>query len=150
MSTVNEYAIQSELAQAAYGTFVNVIINNEELTSPSVGMSPTQASRFVEKWQVSAQYTDPITGVSATVFEEVGSGTKHLAIRGTQPANAGDIVADLLLAAGWPSDFNPQFIALKSHLENDWLQDPAVLQGQNFTVTGHSLGGYLAAAVKSS
>ncbi len=30
------------------------------------------------------------------------------------------------------------------------MQDPAVLQGQNFVVTGHSLGGYLAAAVKSS
>ncbi|UJP04765.1 MAG: hypothetical protein LZF61_07835 [Nitrosomonas sp.] len=30
------------------------------------------------------------------------------------------------------------------------MRDPAVLQGRSFAVTGHSLGGYLAAAIKSS
>ncbi len=118
MAKINDYLIQSELAMASYGSFSGNSIITTDLTDLSVGMSPTQATDFAEKWQVSAQYTDPVTGVSATVFEEIGSGAKHLAIRGTQPASANDIVADLLLAAGWPSDFNPQFIALKSHLEN--------------------------------
>jgi hypothetical protein len=150
MTKINDYLIQSELAMASYGSFLGNSVIVTDLTDLSVGMSPTQATDFVEKWQVSAQYTDPVTGLSATVFEEIATGTKHLAIRGTEPARANDIVSDLLLAAGWPSNFNPQFIALRSHLENVWLQDPAVLQGQNFTVTGHSLGGYLAAAIKSS
>ncbi len=150
MTKINDYLIQSELAMASYGSFLGNSVIVTDLTDLSVGMSPTQATDFVEKWQVSAQYTDPVTGVSATVFEEVGSGTKHLAIRGTQPVNANDIVSDLLLAAGWPPEMNPQFLALKLQIENIWLQDPAVLQGQNFTVTDHSLGGYLAAAVKSS
>lgn len=150
MSNINTYSVQSELAQAAYGTFLDKAIAINELTESGANMSTSQASRFVEKWQVSAQYTDPLTGVSATVFEEISTGAKHLAIRGTEPAHANDIVSDLLLAAGWPSNFNPQFIALKSQIENVWLKDSAVLQGQNFTVTGHSLGGYLAAAVKSS
>jgi hypothetical protein len=92
MSTVNEYALQSELAQAAYGTFSIGLIDIEDLTGDDVEMPTSQAARFAEKWQVSAQYTDPVTGVSATVFEEVGSGAKHLAVRGTQPVNANDIV----------------------------------------------------------
>jgi len=33
MSTINEYAIQSELAQAAYGTFLGRAIDVEDLTS---------------------------------------------------------------------------------------------------------------------
>jgi hypothetical protein len=118
MNSITEYNKQSELALASYANLIPGVDPIPALQNNAVGMSSTQANKFVEKWQVSAQYTDPVTGVSATVFEEVGSGAKHLAIRGTEPANANDIVSDLLLSAGWPSNCNPQFIALKSHLEN--------------------------------
>ncbi|UJP04766.1 MAG: hypothetical protein LZF61_07840 [Nitrosomonas sp.] len=54
---------------------------------------------------------------SATVFESREDSTKYLAIRGSEPA-ANDVVSDLLRATGWPSNFNPQFLALKSQIEN--------------------------------
>jgi pimeloyl-ACP methyl ester carboxylesterase len=148
MSAINEYAIQSELAQAAYGTFSIGLIDIEDLTGDDVEMSASQAARFAEKWKVAAQYNDG-TGLSATVFEEISTGAKHLAIRGFEPS-ANDVISSTLLALGWPPNFNPQFLSLKSHIENVWMDDPAVLQGQDFIVTGHSLGGYLATAVKSS
>ncbi|MBX3640669.1 MAG: hypothetical protein KF888_09165 [Nitrosomonas sp.] len=149
MNKVNDYSIQAELAQAAYGTLYKGTILSSLLTGDDAEMSISQAATFIEKWQVADQYTDPITRASATVFEAIEGGAKYLAIRGTEPS-ANDVVSDLLLATGWSSNFNPQFLALKAQIENIWLQDPTVLQGQHFTVTGHSLGGYLAAVMKSS
>jgi len=148
MSTVKTYDIQAELSQAAYGIFLDKVIATTELTnSDTADMSSSQAAAFVEKWQVVAQSPYSSTGLSATVFEEINSGKKYLAIRGTEPTGS-DLTADGLLAAGLPSNFNPQFIALKALLEEHWLVD-GTLDGP-FTVTGHSLGGYLAAAVKQS
>jgi hypothetical protein len=149
VSNISTYSLQSELAQAAYGTFSGRTIRTIELTENDVGMPLSQAADFVENWQVAAQYSDPISGASATVFEAIHGGAKYLAICGTEPS-ANDVVSDLLLATGCPSYFNPQFLALKSQIETVWMQDTAVLQGQSFVVTGHSLGGYLAAAIKSS
>ncbi|QOJ23463.1 MAG: hypothetical protein HRU78_07170 [Gammaproteobacteria bacterium] len=148
MSGINEYIIQAELAQAAYGIFANGTIVTRDLTNNSVDMPLNQATHFSEKWQVADQYTDPVTGVSATVFEAKNGGAKYLAIRGTE-LEAKDILADGILASAILPVINPQFTALQLKL-NAWLDDPDVLQGQNFTVTGHSLGGYLAAAVKQS
>ena len=130
MSNINDYFSQSELAMAAYGTFPNNTMTVFELILGTAGMSTSQATRFVEKWQVADQYNDPISGLSATVFEEISTGIKHLAIRGTEPST-NDIVSATLLATGWPSNFNPQFIALKAHIENVWMIDSAVLQSQN-------------------
>lgn len=149
MSKINDYSMQAELAQAAYGTFSNGVILNTDLTNISVGMSPTQATFFASKWQVADQYNDPVTGLSATVFEAIGGGTKHLAIRGTEITGK-DLLADGLLTTSLPPTLNPQFTALQLQLNDVWLNDPAIFQGQSFTVSGHSLGGYLAAAVKQN
>ena len=149
MSNINTYFVQSELAQAAYGTFFGQTIAINELTDSGANMSASQAIAFVAKWQVSAQHNDPFTGLSATVFEEKDTGFKHLAIRGFEPS-ANDIVSATLLATGWPSNFNPQFLELKSHIQNVWMDDLDVLKDQDFIVTGHSLGGYLGEAVKST
>ncbi|MDP1757024.1 MAG: hypothetical protein Q8L38_06225, partial [Pseudohongiella sp.] len=117
------------------------------LTGNDVGMSVSQAEQFSATYRVAAQYTDAGTGLSATVFQD-SAGKKYLAIRGTQ-ASGTDLAADGLLAFGLPSNLNPQFTALKTQLDI-WLADPAVLKDQSFTVSGHSLGGYLAAAVKQT
>ncbi len=71
MNSINQYFTKAELAQAAYGIFPGNVMAATELTDDDVGMSSKQAENFISKWQVAAQYTDPITGVSATVFEEI-------------------------------------------------------------------------------
>ncbi|WP_292925987.1 calcium-binding protein [Nitrosomonas sp.] len=148
MSNVKGYFTQAELAQAAYGTFSGAAIRTIELTENNVGMSLSQAARFAEKWEIAAQYSDPITGVSAIVFQAKEEGTKYLAIRGTELA-VNDLTADGLLASAIPPNLNLQFLVLKAQLEI-WANDPNVLQDQTFVVSGHSLGGYLAAAVKQN
>lgn len=148
MSNINAYFWQAELAQAAYGVFFDKTIAIDDLTNSSVGMSTSQAITFAKNWQVVTQYSDPITGVSATVFQPKDSSAKYLAIRGTELA-VNDLTVDGFLASAMPLNLNPQFIALKTQIDT-WLNDPLVLQGQNFTVSGHSLGGYLAAAVKQN
>lgn len=148
MNKVNDYLIQAELAQIAYGTFSKGAILPVLLTGEDVEMPASLAAEFVNNWQVADQYTDPITGVSATVFEAKEGGAKHLAIRGTEFA-ANDLLADGILASAIPPFLNPQFIVLKLQIDT-WLNDPNVLQNHSFTVSGHSLGGYLAAAVKQS
>jgi len=110
MSAIKEYFLQAGLAQAAYGTFSGNTIEAEELTRIGADMSSSQAAAFVEKWQVVAQSPNSSTGLSATVFEEIGSGKRYLAIRGTEPTGS-DLTADGLLASGLPSNFNPQFNA---------------------------------------
>ncbi len=146
MTTVADYFKQSELALAAYADLAFGSPDPQKLRD--VDMTESQALNFAASWSVITQYTDPITGVSATVFQEISTGQITLAIRGTQASGA-DLTADGLLALGLPSNLNPQFTALKAQLDI-WLADPSVLKDQSFTVSGHSLGGYLAAAVKQT
>lgn len=147
MATADQYFIQAELAQTAYGTYANGAIDPNLLTSADVGMSLAQAQKFAETWTVIAQYTDPASGLSVTVFAPTSDpNARYLAIRGTEPALS-DLNADGLLALGLPASLNPQYVALKAQIDQ-WRNDPAVLQGKTFSVAGHSLGGYLAAAVK--
>jgi len=149
MSQITDYYMQAELAFAAYADLLPGVNPVPALRSNAVDMTAAQAAQFAETWTVIAPtFTDAVTGVSATVFQNNLTGKKTLSIRGTQ-ATGTDLTADGLLALGLPSNLNPQFTALKTQLDL-WLADPAVLQGQSFTVSGHSLGGYLAAAVKQT
>ncbi len=119
MSNLTEYFKNSELALAAYADLSQGTPDIDELYDDGKGMSPTQAARFASRWRVVDQYTDPRTGLSATVFEEVGTGERGLAIRGTQ-LEAGDLLADGLLALGVSDRLNPQWSALEAKL-GDWL-----------------------------
>ena len=70
MTTIEQYFMQAELAQAAYGTFSIGAINTIALTDKKVGMTAAQAERFAETYTVVDQYTDSMTGVSATIFAD--------------------------------------------------------------------------------
>ena len=85
MNSIVEYFEQSELSLASYANLTPGVDPIPALQDNSVGMSPEQAARFASKWSVVSQYTDPATGLSATVFEEIDTGKKYLAIRGTEP-----------------------------------------------------------------
>lgn len=138
MSEFVKYYIQAELSLAAYATLANGIPNETELIK--VGMSAKQAEIFSLEWTVVDQF-DSITGVSATIFQDA-AGQKYLAIRGTQGLT--DYLADYLILNGTPSELNPQYLALKTQVQA-WLADGTLTSG--FSVSGHSLGGYLAAGL---
>lgn len=139
MSQISQLYTQSLLAFAAYANLSKGIPKKEYLKF--VGMTENQATDFASNWTVVTQYTDA-SGVFATVFEENATGKRYLAIRGTE--SPGDINADYILAMGFPSYLNPQFVQLRSQV-SQWLSNGTLTSG--FSVSGHSLGGYLAAAI---
>ena len=141
MNTYNFWQ-QAELALASYGTLSIGTILPTSLTGNNVGMSDSQAAHLTENWLVAAPtFTDSASGVSATLFQNKLTGEISLAIRGTEPSLT-DIGADGLLAIGISSKLNPQFTALKAQIDT-WRAAGGPLNGQTFTVTGHSLGRYL-------
>lgn len=166
MNTINTYFIQAELSLAAYGTFTVGAIPLTKLTGNDVGMSATQAAAFATAFTVVDQYTDPASGFSATVFER--GGQRYLAIRGTQPSDVLDLIADADLALSGAAA--KQTVALYNYIQRlDGVKGQSVAQlewnGQDYTlnpagavglldtplsgsleITGHSLGGHLAMA----
>ncbi|MCB0065833.1 MAG: hypothetical protein KDD77_01710, partial [Caldilineaceae bacterium] len=86
MSMIADYFKQAELALAAYANLFSGIAGDEfriALEDGGKGMSPTQAAFFASHWRVIDQSPASPTGFSATVFEEISSGKRYLAIRGT-------------------------------------------------------------------
>lgn len=134
MNSIVEYFNQAQLALATYATLTPGVDPVPALQDSSVGMAPTQASAFAAKWNVVTQYTDPITDVSATVFQTVSGGPKYLAIRGTD--GLADIGTDIDLAVGLPMELNLQYIALKDQVQT-WLGNGTLASG--FTVSGHKV-----------
>lgn len=106
MSTIIKSFKQAELALAAYSNLAPGISGNPytDTLEDDVGMSSLQAAAFASKWTVLDQYTpteqvpvyanfgvivdyvEQYTGLSVTVFEEVATGKRYLAIRGTEPS----------------------------------------------------------------
>ncbi|WP_320055887.1 hypothetical protein [Desulfuromonas thiophila] len=161
MSTTTDYFQQAELALASYATLYFEISGKDytdALKDNGDGMSQKQAETFTTNWRVIDQYDGKVeetytdefgqeqtflnpTGLSATVFESIADGKRYLAVRGTEITDLNDIVADGgILLHGIP-DQSAQYQALKSKVEQ-W-QQTGVLSG-SFSVTGHSLGGWLA------
>ena len=108
MNGIIDYFEQAELAFAAYFTLTPGMTDPAyrlALLADGKGMSATQAASFASTWIVVDQYTDPVTGLSATFFKDVSDpgGPGYLAIRGTDSLH--DIIgADLDLAAGIPME----------------------------------------------
>lgn len=166
MNNVASYFEQAELAFAAYFNLSpGMAIDDYELAlrDDGDGMTPTQAAAFASRWEVIDQYTHSHSevlptyddagnltgyatlttsnGLSVTVFKDKVTGKRHVAIRGTEFTDIGDLTADGgILLHGIP-ELSEQYQALKSKIEA-W-QSNGTLTG-TFTVTGHSLGGWLA------
>lgn len=166
MNTLYEMHQQAELAFAAYSTLSASIAGDdfiEALENGGDGMSRTQGIGFMAKWTVVHQYNGTETaeipiyddggnitgyttrttsnGLSVTVFEDVATGKRHVAIRGTEITDLGDLTADGgIILHGLP-DLSAQYQDLKRQI-GEW-QANGVLDG-SFTVAGHSLGGWLA------
>ena len=148
----------AELALAAYAR-----PNGEVIDKNSLGQADfveLSALRFLSNWIPVAAYEhstepywayDPETGApsgpysatngfAATVFENVSTHERVLAIRGTNDGY--DIATDVISVAALGSTLNQgQYQSLRAKVQ-DWIAS-GVLPRQ-FAVTGHSLGGFLA------
>jgi len=142
MSRQIEYLKQAELALAAYADFTSNILTQAELKDAD--FSTSQARQFADTYRVVTQYTDA-TSLSATVFADKDSQKAFLAIRGTEKDDLRDKLTDLINIA-WLGDtaLQPQYISLKFKVA-EWIGNGVL--PSNFTVTGHSLGGFLAAGL---
>lgn len=140
MNNVEKYFDQSELAMAAYAN-----LTNEDLNSPKnqqslrdAGMPDAEAKNFASNYTVIDRKYDS-TGLSVTLFEDK-NGKQYVAIRGTQDFSDGatDIFDIALLGT---TKYQFQYSSLAKDIKQ-WMDSRQLSSG--FTVTGHSLGGFLA------
>ncbi len=137
-----EYFKQAELALAAYASLNTGAPDRAALVFAS--FSEVQAITFATTYCVVTQYNDPATGLSATVFADKNTEETFLAIRGTEITDPGDIFAGLPIAIFGTTILQPQYASLKTQVQA-WLSNGTLKP--TFTVTGHSLGGFLAAGL---
>lgn len=142
MSSIKDYSSHVELAWAAYANLQVGSLTRAQLGSAEI--PDAFADALSTRYTVEAIHNDPFTGAYAVVFKDIATGSKTLAIRGTE--GAGDVIADTHFMVGIPAWMSLQYQSLVEKIEQ-W-QVGGVINAQT-TLTGHSLGGYLAAAVKS-
>lgn len=150
MTNIAQVSIAGELAQAAYSSLVKGAIDPGELlnkANDSPNMPSAQAQDFASRYTVAEVFSDGLTGAFAVIFEDKKSHVRTLAIRGTDVSLNTDWLSNAYLAIGIPPSLNPQFLALRPII-GDWIQSGLLPLGSD--AVGHSLGGYLAAAVKAS
>lgn len=146
-NTISSYFENAQLSLAAYA------INLTPGMAPAdyifalgeAGMSTAQATKFSDTYAILAPtYTQFLTGFSATLFQKSGTTEKFLAIRGTEPGSPLDWLSDLALFAGLLGPvITPQYDALKNYYQQ-LLTDGKLTSTEAITVSGHSLGGFLA------
>ncbi|NJD69636.1 MAG: calcium-binding protein, partial [candidate division NC10 bacterium] len=88
MATIANYFEQAQLSLAAYALDLQRGMSGSNQASAYIdkltfaGMSQKQAEVFANTYAVVDQFSDPLTGFSATVFDK--GGVKYFAIRGTE------------------------------------------------------------------
>lgn len=134
---------ESELALAAYADLYFQIPSDTYINRlEAAGFANDQATNFASIYTVVTQYNDPSNGLSATVFADA-SGNKYLAIRGTDDGY--DLLTDAIdVALLGTSKYQSQYTELKAKV-TQWIGNGTL--GSSFTVTGHSLGGFLATGI---
>lgn len=145
MTSPTTICTQAELAFAVYAALQLGENSSQIIRTADENMRPALAGAIADRYRVIAILDDTASGAYAAVFEDKLTGARTLAIRGTTDIN--DIVADTYLLTGTPASLNPQYAALAARV-GQWQTEGVV--GASTTVVGHSLGGYLATALKSS
>jgi Ca2+-binding RTX toxin-like protein len=165
VATIQSYLLQSELALAAYASlFSGIAGDNFRAALAAGGFASDQRRLFSEQWRVIDQYnhvSDPYpvfdeqtgdlvrydtttNGLSVTVFEEVATSKRFLAIRGTDDSY--DLVTDLVsISILGTTKFQGQYQSLRQKVL-EWMGNGTL--PSSYTVTGHSLGGFLATGLQ--
>jgi hypothetical protein len=142
MSKFADYFKQAELALAAYAKELIPGVAPELSKLEAADFSTNQAPAFANTYRVVDQFNDNATGLSATIFADIGSGKIFLAVRGTEADDIRDFatgVFDIMLFGS--TQLHPQYSSLKAKVA-EWLSNGTL--SPVFTVTGHSMGGFLA------
>jgi hypothetical protein len=162
--SLNTLYAEAQLALAAYADLSEQMPPEDYLTALGpAGMGDAQARAFVSEYRVVDQYGGKMsqpyvdefgierqvtveTGLSVTLFERIADGQRVVAVRGTEISDLRDLKNDLLLLLGGAKVL-PQQAALNAKVQA-WLEGGQLAPG--FTVTGHSLGGFLATGLTAA
>jgi hypothetical protein len=147
MPTIQQLSIYSQTSLASYATDLLPIQNNSaRYKVQAVGMAASQADDFDATWAVLQQSTPTANGFSAVLLQNRTTGEKVLAIAGTDPASPADIITDLVNVALYGTVLGmPQYASLESFY-TQLVSSGKLGAAEQVTVTGHSLGGFLAQA----
>jgi Ca2+-binding RTX toxin-like protein len=142
MATINDYLQYAETTFAAYASLMAGPQNKQAYIA--AGMADAQADAFNAHWTVLTQSASDPSGFSAVLLQNVQTGEKVLAIRGTEGSQAGaDYITDFVDIVAGQLRSMPQAIALESFYQQ-LLSTGKLGAAEQVTVTGHSLGGFLA------
>lgn len=151
MPTISDYLSYAQVALASYGQDLLRGTGLNEDAYRFAGMAQSQAITFDRSWSVLDQ-ADIGDGFSAVLFQRVDanggvSGEKVLGIRGTDGSYNGiDFGVDLINIAMLGSTAGmPQWQSLEAFYQR-LVSSGKLGAGEQLTVTGHSLGGFLAQA----
>ena len=148
MTDINAYYQQAQLAMGAYAA--NLHQGDSGSTNDSyvdklieAGMSRSQAELFADIYSVVDQHVSFQTGLSVTVFSD-SSGSKYMAVGGTEPTDLLDWQSDFAILTGLVGGyFPPQYTELRLYYQQ-LINQGLLSSSEVITVTGHSLGGFLA------
>jgi len=143
MATIQNYLTQSELSQAAYADLMIGALDTpaQQQLLRDTGMTTKQAEAFASTYTVIDRKFDG-TGLSVTLFQKSGTNEQFVAVRGTEVSDIMDIATDYFsIALLGTTAHQSQYAALSGYVHG-WLAGPELSPG--FTVSGHSLGGFLA------
>lgn len=146
MPTISEYFKYAETALAAYAVNLLPGIDNEAELKKA-GMPTAEATKFDETWEVIEQSPSPGNGFSAVLLRNRTTGEKVLSVRGTESSQ---MYIDYLTSAvniGVLGSVTamPQYASLETFYQS-LVFGGKLGANEAVTVTGHSLGGFLAQA----
>ncbi|HNL91201.1 MAG TPA: hypothetical protein PKH05_19125, partial [Nitrospira sp.] len=155
MPSIADYVKYAETSFAAYAVGLANGIGVNAQAFIDANMSPTQAQRFDASWQVLGQQ-DIWDGFSAVLLQPVDtqgnpSGQKVLAIRGTEASHWGiDYLADVVNITLLGTNAGMRQYASLQDFYLTLIAQGKLGATEEFVVTGHSLGGFLAQAFAAS
>ena len=146
MPTIRQLSVYSQTALASYAINLEPGGNNTSAyVADKVKMAVAQATEFNAAWDVLQQSTSTINGFSAVLLQNRTTGEKVLAIAGTDSASPADWAADLGVFLNGSVANMDQYMALESFY-SQLVTGNKLAAGEQITVTGHSLGGFLTQA----
>ena len=148
-TTTTQYNSYAQAALAAYATgLIAGVENAARYRDPDVGMAVNQAAAFNATWNVLQQSPLNGNGFSAVLLQNRTTGEKVLAIAGTN--GWADWITDLVNIALYGTVLGmPQYLSLESFY-TQLVSSGKLGATEQITVTGHSLGGFLAPSLHGS